>query len=185
MRRQLWPAMRMVIAMTVLTGFLYPLAFTGLAQLTFNEEANGSLVEYEGQVVGSLLLAQTFTGEEFFHPRPSAADHDPTSSSGSNLGPTNPDLPAMIQRRVSEYRALNGLDSSALVPVDAVTSSASGLDPHISMANAVLQAPRVAGARGSSLESVIQLIEAQKVDDAGSGYVNVLELNVALEEARS
>jgi K+-transporting ATPase ATPase C chain len=175
----------MLIGMTLLTGLAYPLAFTGLAQVTLNERANGSILEHDGRVVGSSLLGQAFTEDEYFHPRPSAADYDPRSSSGSNLGPTNPNFLAMIEARVREYREVNGLDGATLVPVDAVTSSASGLDPHISKANAVLQAPRVADARGSSLESVLQLIEDQGAQEGGAGYVNVLELNIALEEAGS
>jgi K+-transporting ATPase ATPase C chain len=179
MRRQLLPAIKMLLVMTLLTGLIYPLALTGLAQLTFPDAANGSVVEFEGEAVGSSLLGQEFTGDEFFHSRPSAADFDPKSSSGSNFGPTNPTLLDTVQERADEYRSVNGLPGSTLVPIDAVTSSASGLDPHISVANARLQAARVAAGRGIGAETVLVMIDELALED---DYVNVLQLNIALEE---
>ncbi|HEX9863987.1 MAG TPA: potassium-transporting ATPase subunit KdpC [Acidimicrobiia bacterium] len=189
MRRQLWPAVKMMVVMTVLTGVIYPLAMTGISQGVFPGQSNGSPVEHQGEVVGSRLVGQTFSGDEFFHPRPSAVDYDPTASSGSNLGPTNPELVSAIEARAVQYRLDNGLPPAASIPIDAVTASASGLDPHISLANATLQAPRVAAARGMDLESVLQLVEIATMDPAVGVFetasVNVLELNIALEEASS
>jgi K+-transporting ATPase ATPase C chain len=172
----------MILVMTALTGLFYPLTITGIAQGIFNEAANGSLIEHGGEVVGSRLLA----GEEYFQPRPSAADYDPRSSSGSNLGPTNPELLEKIEARADHYRTINGLSSNQPVPVDAVTASASGLDPDISVMNARLQAPRVAEARGLNVGLVMELIDEMAQDGGllGPARVNVLEINIALEEAR-
>jgi K+-transporting ATPase ATPase C chain len=187
MRRQLWPAVKMVLVMTVLTGLAYPLLVTGISQSTFPEQASGSLIEFDGQVVGSRLLGQAFSGNEYFHPRPSEVSYDPTSSSASNLGPTNPELLGTVATRIDRYRSVNRLDRGAFVPIDAVTTSASGLDPHISMANALLQAPRVAQVRGMDLDAVLQLVEDATIQGGsgvlGSLSVNVLVLNISLEEA--
>ena len=152
LRRQLPAAIGMLIIFTVLTGVVYPLVVTAIGQVAFNDKAEGSLVEVDGEVVGSKLIGQPFTAPEYFHPRPSAAGdgYDASASSGSNLGPSNPDFLATIEERVAAYRDENGLAEETRVPVDAVTASASGLDPHISVANAELQAGRVAEARGST-----------------------------------
>jgi potassium-transporting ATPase KdpC subunit len=188
MRRQLLPALLMVLVFTVLTGVLYPLVVTGAGQVLFGDQANGSLVEQEGQPVGSALLGQPFTGQEYFHPRPSAAGdgYDGSASSGSNLGPTNPELLAQVDELAAAYRELNGLAPDAPVPVDAVTASASGLDPHISLANARLQAPRVAQQRGAPVDQVLALVDAH-TDGRDLGFlgepgVNVLQLNLALDQ---
>ena len=167
---------------------LYPLVIYGLGQLLFHDQANGSLiVQPDGTVRGSRLLGQQFTSEKYFHSRPSAAGngYDATSSGGSNLGPTSQKLRDSIAQNVAEYRAQNGLATNAAVPADAVTASASGLDPHISPANAELQAARVAKARGLPLDRVRGLIgqhtarpDAGVLGDSG---VNVLELNLALD----
>ena len=151
MRRQLAPAIVVFLALTVLTGVLYPLAITAAAKIAFPGRANGSLIEREGTVVGSRLLGQSFTSDEYFHPRPSAAGdgYDGAASGPSNLGPTNPKLLDDVRERVAAYRVENSVPAGAEVPVDAVTSSGSGLDPHISPGNARLQAPRVARTRGS------------------------------------
>jgi len=187
--RQLTPAIAAVLLFTVLLGGLYPLVVTGIAQLGFAAKADGSLVRRDGQVVGSRLIGQGFDAPKYFHPRPSAAGkgYDAMSSSGSNLGPTNPDFLAAVTERANAYRSENGLADSVPVPVDAVTASASGLDPHISVANAQLQAPRVAAARNLPLETVLGLVDANTdgrrmgvLNDPG---VNVLELNLALDEA--
>jgi potassium-transporting ATPase KdpC subunit len=185
MRRQLVPALGMLLIFTVLTGVVYPLVVTGIAQVAFADRADGSLVERDGEVVGSSLLAQGFTEPEYFHPRPSAVDYDPRDSGGANLGPTNPDLLAAIEERAVAYREENGLPADADVPVDAVTGSASGLDPMISVANAELQAPRVAQARGVALGVVLGLVE-EATTDRGLGFlgeagVTVLDLNIALD----
>jgi K+-transporting ATPase ATPase C chain len=171
----------------VLTGVVYPLAVTGIAQLVFPGRANGSLVERDGGIVGSRLLGQPFTDDRYFHPRPSAAGtgYDGAASSPSNLGPTNDALLSAVAERVREYRTLNGLAADAEVPVDAVTSSGSGLDPHISPENARMQARRVARIRGLPLEQVVDLVDAH-TDGRGLGFlgepgVNVLELNLALD----
>jgi K+-transporting ATPase ATPase C chain len=179
----------MLVVMTVLTGVIYPLAMTGLSQGVFPGQSNGSLVEHQGEVVGSRLVGQAFSGDEYFHPRPSAVAYDPAASSGSNLGPTNPELVSAVEAEAVRYRQDNGLPPGAPIPIDAVTASASGLDPHISVANATLQAPRVAAARAMDLESVLQLVANATIDPAVGVFetasVNVLELNIALEEASS
>ena len=142
---------------------MYPLVVFGAAQLFFPHQANGSLlVDKSGAVRGSALLAQNFTGAQYFHPRPSAAGangYDATSSSGSNLGPTSSNLVANITQNIANYRAENNLATNAPVPADAVTESASGLDPHISPANAEIQIPRVAKARGISEDQLRELVK--------------------------
>jgi potassium-transporting ATPase KdpC subunit len=186
MRRQLVPALMMTIALTVLTGLLYPLVVTGVAQGLFNSRANGSLVKVNGTVVGSSLLGQNFTHSNYFQPRPSAAGdgYDGLSSSASNLGPSNEDLLKTIKDRAVAYRRLNGMAADAQVPVDAVTASASGLDPGISIANARLQAPRVARVRSLPLATVLAAIgrhtENRQWGFLGERAVNVLELNLDL-----
>jgi K+-transporting ATPase ATPase C chain len=190
MRRQLVPALMMTIALTVLTGLLYPLVVTGVAQGLFNGRANGSLVKVNGKVVGSSLLGQVFTQARYFQPRPSAAGsgYDGLSSSASNLGPSNPALLKTIKERAVAYRRQNGLAANAQVPVDAVTASASGLDPDISIANARIQAGRVARARSLPLSTVLQAV-ARHIEDRQWGFlgervVNVLELNLDLDRTR-
>lgn len=249
MRRQLLPALTMILVFTVLVGFVYPLVLTGIGQVAFNDKANGSLITQDGQVIGSRWIGQPFTDANYFHPRPAAdgyiagAQGGGTYSYGSNYGPTNPALignvPGVnmdgdtnpyatpddpycvpvestdadgnaiaddagnavydtnddgtyvcnsdtVPQRVLAYRAENGLSSDTLVPVDAVTASGSGLDPHISVANARLQAQRVADERGLDLDRVLELID-EHTDGRDLGFlgepgVNVLELNLALDE---
>ncbi len=180
-------AVRMLVVMTVLLGLAYPLAATAAAQLLVEDRAGGSLVIVDGAPVGSALIAQPFVGVEYFHPRPSAASYDALASTGSNLGPPNPDLRRSVGDRVERYRSENGLSSDADVPVDAVTASGSGLDPHISPANAQLQAARVAAARSVEVEVVLALVDdhtgGRPFGVLGDETVNVLELNVALDEA--
>jgi potassium-transporting ATPase KdpC subunit len=206
MRRQLVPALMILVVFTVVTGLAYPLVVTGIAQGVFGDKADGSLVENaDGEVVGSSRIGQAFAEPQYFHPRPSAAGdgYDASVSSGSNLGPTNPKLlvgeeddPATedvdetfdgIEQRADAYRELNGLAADAEVPVDAVTASASGLDPHISVANARLQAPRVADERGMDVDEVLELVDdhssGRDLGFLGETGVNVLELNLALDEA--
>ena len=181
------PAALAMIVFTVLCGLVYPLAVTGVAQVFFHDKANGSLVKVDGTVVGSRLLGQQFSDAKYFHPRPSAAGtgYDGLASSASNLGPTNPDLLKAVDDRVAAYRQENGLPASQLVPVDAVTSSGSGLDPDISVANARLQTARVAAARGMSEADVAKLVDAHTSGRQwaifGEPGVNVLELNLALD----
>ncbi len=201
MRRQLLPAVMMMVVFTVVLGIGYPLVVTGISQAAVSDRANGSKLEVDGKVVGSKLLGQTFTKPKYFHGRPSAAgaaaagakggdpkDLSQDISSGSNWGPTNPDLLAAVKDRVSAYQEENGLSKDAKVPVDAVTASASGLDPHISVANARIQAHRVARVRGLPLAAVNALIDENTADRSlgflGEPGVNVLELNVALDRVK-
>lgn len=167
---------------------LYPLIVFGISKALFHDKANGSLIrDKDGAVRGSRLLAQGFTAEKYFHPRPSAAGngYDAASSGGSNLGPTSRKLDAAIKDRIDAYRKENGLSENEPIPADAVTASGSGLDPHISLRNAELQTARVARARGLSQDKVRELI--QRCTDArdfgvfGDPGVNVLELNLALD----
>jgi K+-transporting ATPase ATPase C chain len=190
MRRQLVPALVLFLVLTVLTGLVYPLAVTGAAQVAFPARADGSLIERDGEVVGSRLVGQAFSGPRYFHPRPSAAGdgYDAMASAASNLGPTNEELLEAVRERRVEYRRENGLAPTAAVPVDAVTASGSGLDPHISVANAHLQALRVARARGIPLAQVLALVdehtEGRALGFLGEPGVNVLELDIALDDVR-
>jgi len=184
MFKQLSVAARMLLVLSVLTGILYPLLVTGLAQLFFHEQANGSLIVEAGVVRGSQLIGQSFDDPKLFWGRPSATTppYNASASSGSNLGPTNPDLAKALKERADRLRALPGGD--APIPVDLVTASGSGLDPHISPEAARFQVARVAAARGMPVESVRALVE-QHVEGRtfgflGEPHVNVLELNRAL-----
>ena len=188
MRRQVLPALKALAVFTVLVGLAYPLAMTGVAQLAFGEKADGSLVrDGDGTVVGSALLGQAFDDPGHFHPRPSAAGdgYDATSSGASNLGPTNPELVDLVTKRAAAYRRANGLPAGADVPVDAVTASASGLDPHISVANARLQAPRVARKQRLPLPTVLGLVDhhtdRRSLGFLGEEGVDVLALNLAVD----
>ena len=175
------------VCLAVLLCGIYPAVVWGIAQGLFHSQANGSLVEVQGQVIGSSLLAQSFTGAGYFHPRPSAAGdgYDAVSSGGSNLGPTSQKLIAAVKERVAAYRAENKLAPEVLIPADAVTSSASGLDPHISVKNALLQAGRVAGVRGISEEALQKKIlshtDGRDLGIFGEPRVNVLMLNLDMD----
>jgi len=176
------------LMLTVLLCGIYPLIVWITAQLFFDHTANGSLVTRKAVVIGSSLIAQRFDDEKYFHPRPSAAGqgYDASNSGGSNLGPLSKNLIDAVKKRVIDYRAENGLAADALVPADAVTASGSGLDPHISVKNAMLQARRVARARGMREEIVLDKVKAHtERRDAwvlGEPRVNVLLLNRALDE---
>ncbi|MFY7065786.1 K(+)-transporting ATPase subunit C [Nocardiopsis changdeensis] len=187
MLRQLIAGFTMMAVATIVLGLAYPLAVTGIAQAAFPHRANGSFVEHDGRTVGSEWISQEFTGPEYFHPRPSAVGHDPRDSGGANLGPTDAGLLDEVAARTEAYRDLNGLEPDAGVPVDAVTASASGLDPHISVENARLQADRVARARGLDAARVEALIgehtTRRTLGVLGEPGVNVLELNLALDRA--
>ena len=175
------------VCLSVILCGIYPLLVWLLAQGLFPDKANGSLVTRSEGIVGSSLIAQMFTGERYFHPRPSAAGegYDAASSGGSNLGPISRKLVSVVERRVAQYRVVNHLATGNRVPGDAVTASASGLDPDISVRNALLQAPRVAGARGLSQETVRAQIEMHTKGRSlwvlGEPRVDVLELNIALD----
>jgi K+-transporting ATPase ATPase C chain len=176
------------LALIVILCGVYPLVVWGIAQVAFPRQANGSLVEIKGKIVGSGLLAQNFGGPQYFHPRPSAAGdvgYDGASSGGSNLGPLSQKLTDQVKERVDKYRRENNLPAATLVPADAVTASGSGLDPHISWRNAEIQAPRVAQARNLSMDKVKRLIqevtEGPDLGFLGEPGVNVLRLNLALD----
>jgi K+-transporting ATPase ATPase C chain len=178
------------VCLVVLLCGIYPALVWGIAQGLFHSQANGSLVSVKGQVIGSSLLAQNFTGAGYFHPRPSAAGdgYDAVSSSGSNLGPTSQKLIDAVKERIAAYRTENILAPGVLIPADAVTASGSGLDPHISLKNALLQAERVAKSRGIN-EAVIQkkiaaYTEGRDLMIFGEPRINVLMLNLDLDRKR-
>jgi K+-transporting ATPase ATPase C chain len=204
MRRQLIPAVISMVVFTILFGLVFPLVITGIGQVAFHDKAEGSIVEQNGRKIGSSLIGQAFTNAkgkplpQYFQSRPSSAagasgdavaGYDPTYSSGSNLGPTNPDFLKLVADRVKAYRQLNGLGDTVEIPVDAVTASGSGLDPDISVANARLQARRVADERGIALAKVHQAIDDNTSDRTlgvlGEKTVNVLALNRALDRMSS
>jgi K+-transporting ATPase ATPase C chain len=190
MKKQIRPALVLLIGLTIITGVIYPLLVTGVAQVAFPIQANGSLVVQNGQVVGSALIGQAFDRPEYFWSRPSATGPFPynaAASSGSNLGPTSQALVDQVQARVDALRAADP-GNIAPIPVDLVTASASGLDPHLSVAAARYQASRVARVRGLSEETVQELIdrftEARQWGLLGEPRVHVLQLNLALDTLR-
>jgi K+-transporting ATPase ATPase C chain len=187
MKQQIRPALTMLLILTVLTGLVYPLAVTGLAQLFFPDQANGSLIIHNGKVIGSKLIGQYFDRPEYFWSRPSATSPFPynaAASSGSNLGPTNPALIEAVKARVAALRAADP-GNELPIPVDLVTASGSGLDPHISPAAALYQLKRVARARGLNDDTVLTLVtqhtEGRQFGLLGERRVNVLQLNLALD----
>lgn len=192
MVRTLLSAARLLVLMTILTGIVYPLTITGLAQVLFSEQAKGSILSRGGAPVGSRLIGQNFAAPAYFHGRPSAAGkdgYDAANSAGSNLGPTNRKLLEVTINNVAKIREENGLPADAKVPADLVTASASGLDPHISPAAAYLQVERITQARRLPAVKVRNLVERHIQDRQlgllGEPRVNVLELNIALDELQS
>lgn len=187
LRDQVRPALLSVLLLTLLTGVVFPLVLGVPARVLFRRQADGSLVTRDGLVVGSDLIGQNFTGPRYFHPRPSAAGdgYDGLASGGTNLGPANPKLRQAVRRRAEDYRRRNELPSHVPIPADAVTCSGSGLDPHISPANAALQVARVARARHLG-EDVVRLLVAEHTSGRQLGFlgeprVNGLALNLALD----
>lgn len=184
-------SLMLLIVLSVFTGLLYPLTITGIAQLIFPHQANGSLIYKDGQVIGSSLIGQQFSDPKYFHGRPSPAGetgYDATSSSASNLGPTNKLLIEKAEKLAQQVRKENGLKSNTAVPSDLITSSASGLDPDISIDAALMQIPRIAKARGISEEKLKNLVNehiaGRQLGILGEPRVNVLELNIALDNLK-
>jgi K+-transporting ATPase ATPase C chain len=186
MLKELRPAILITFILTIITGILYPLAVTGIAQTIFHKQANGSLIERDGKVIGSEIIGQNFTKPEYFHPRPSQNSYDAANSGGSNLGPTNPDLAKRLKKDADQFRKDNP-DYAGPIPADAITTSGSGLDPEISPANATAQAARVAKTRGASTDAVQNLVaintKQRDLGVLGEPRVNVLKLNMALDQA--
>ena len=186
MWEQILPGLRIKIFMTILLGVIYPLAITGISQVIFSHQANGSLVTVGGKVIGSEIIGQNFTRPEYFQPRPSAAGsdgYDATSSAGSNYGPTNQKLVDRVKASIEKFRKENP-DYNGPIPADLLTTSASGLDPHLSPDSARAQAARVAKTRGVAVEQINQLIaqftEGPDLGLLGEPRVNVLKLNLAM-----
>jgi K+-transporting ATPase ATPase C chain len=189
MLKELKPAFLMLLVLTIVTGAAYPALVTGIAQLLFKSQANGSLIERNGKVVGSKLIGQPFSDPKYFWSRPSATapmPYNAGASTGSNQGPLNPALEDAVKARIEALKAADPAQT-APIPVDLVTASGSGLDPHISPAAALWQAPRIARLRGLSTEAVQQLInahtEGRQFAFFGEPRVNVLALNLALDQA--
>ena len=185
MKKNLLIAIWMTLATTVLLGIIYPLVVTGLAQVIFTSKANGQLIQQDGKLIGSRIIGQAFTGPNYFHSRPSAAGagYDPTSTNGSQLGPTNHQL---IDRVKGDVATLQAENPGTPVPIDLVTASASGLDPEITPAAAAFQVPRIAKQRSASEDQIRQLVaqhtEGRQLGFLGEPRVNVLELNLDLDK---
>lgn len=196
MIKELRPTITLVLLMTVLTGLVYPLTITGVAQLLFPYQANGSLIERDGKIIGSELIGQNFTRPEYFHPRPSAVNYDASRSGGSNLAPSSKALVEAIKQRTAKLRAeLDAIEENKTevakpkVPVELVTESGSGLDPHISFYAAEFQLKRIAKARELEPGDISKLIVSPNTEDRtfgllGEQRVNVLKLNLALDALR-
>lgn len=191
MKRQILPAIKMLLVLTVLTGICYPVFVTVVAQIAFPNKANGSFIQHDGTIVGSQLIGQKFTSERYFWSRPSATDYDPLPSSSSNLGPTSDALRILTQQREEAFRVANGLSRNTGIPTEMLFASASGLDPQISSQAAMLQVDRVAQARAFDaarkerlIELISQTTELPQFGLLGEPRVNVLMLNHALDEMR-
>jgi K+-transporting ATPase ATPase C chain len=191
LRHTVLPAVRLLLVLTVLTGILYPVAITLAANALFPAQANGSLIEHDGHVIGSALIGQSFTSDRYFWPRPSAVDYNPLPSGASNLGPTSAALQAKVIERAAAIRQANHLAEDAVIPTDLLFASGSGLDPHITPDAARLQIDRVDTARGFTSTQRAQLtalveqsIEPPQLGLLGEPRVNVLLLNLAVDQIR-
>lgn len=184
--KNLLTSLRVFVTFLILLGICYPLLITGIGQMMMPFEANGSLIESNGKIIGSELIGQQFTTSKYFHTRPSAIEYNAEDSGASNLGPSNPKLFAILDSRLKQIRTENNLPLNTFVPADMVLASASGLDPHISLENAEIQAPRIAKARNltqSKVESLIlESIDSDFIGIWGHAGVNVLKLNLMLDE---
>lgn len=186
--KELKRALLTYVLFSVLTGIIYPLLMTGVSQVFFPYKANGSLLQVKERIVGSELIGQSFTKPEYFHGRPSAVNYDAKNSGATNWGPTNQKLINQVDSTANKFRYQNGLPTNAVLPADIVTSSSSGLDPHITLSAALLQVPRVAKVRGLK-ESVIYDLVNQYTEKPfwgmiGQPIVNVLEINIALNSIK-
>ena len=183
--KQILVSLRVILVFTIITGGLYPLFMTGIAQGFFPQKANGSMIIAGGVAVGSELIGQNFASDKYFHGRISASDYDALSSGGTNAGPSNENFIERVRVDLKKIRLKNFLPSNSKIPSDLVTSSASGLDPHISLDSALLQIKRVAAARkmdDSTVNSIVRRYEEKRYFGiAGSSFVNVLKLNIALD----
>ncbi len=186
MKKEIKSGFIIFLIFTFVSGILYPLFITGIAQIVFKTEANGSLIELNNKVIGSKLIGQSFTEARYFHSRPSEVNYDASKSGGSNLGPTNKKL---INRITSRYNELQNENPNSPVPVDLITSSASGLDPHITLKAAFFQVPRIAKARNIPEEDIINIIkhhiERKLFGFIGEERVNVLLLNIKLDRMKT
>lgn len=184
--KKLTTSIRVFVFFAVIFGLFYPLAITVISNYLFPHQAHGSLIKKNDQVIGSSLIAQEFTSPKYFHSRPSFVNYDAQNSGGSNFGPANKKWVRQIQEQTKKYRHENALAPETIIPPDAISTSGSGLDPHISLGNALLQAPRVAAARKIPEEKIKKLIHSNFVHDLigiwGNTGVNVLQLNLALDK---
>lgn len=191
MKTQILPSFRMLLVMTLLTGVAYPLLMTVMAQLVFPHQANGSLIEKAGKIIGSELIAQKFQSDKYFQTRPSAIDYTPLPSGASNLGPTSKVLQQAVEERRKDFIGKNHLSSETVVPTEMLFASGSGIDPHISPEAAIMQIDRVAQARHFDqrlkallLKLVENHIELRRLGFLGEPRVNVLEVNIALDDLK-
>jgi potassium-transporting ATPase KdpC subunit len=180
-------AILIMLVFTILLGIIYPLLITGISQLAFPDQANGNLIKENGRVLGSELIGQNFSSPYYFHGRPSVINYNSSTSSGSNLGPTNQKLLDEVKVRIQQVRTENSLPSSAKIPADLVLASGSGLEGYISVDSAMIQVPRIAKARGKSESEIVKLIETYQENTFfgfGEEVVNVLKLNIALDSIK-
>jgi K+-transporting ATPase ATPase C chain len=178
--KNVWTALLVILVFTVVCGFVYPMLITGIAQVCFPKQANGSLVEKDGKVIGSRLIGQEFVGSEYFHGRPSNSGYN--GSSSSNIALSNPELLARLEEQYNHARVSYGFEKDSDIPADLVTESASGLDPDITLEAALIQVNSVAKAREIETEKLTALVNSLAKQGIGYRFVNVLELNLALEE---